>query len=85
MPEISRFYGIRVTMNVHDHPPPHFHAEYGGDEAMILIGNGEVHRGYLPGRATRLIKEWTILHRSELEEDWNRAQSERPLLRIAPL
>lgn len=29
MPEISLFYGIRITMNWSDHNPPHFHAEYG--------------------------------------------------------
>ncbi|MEH2944044.1 DUF4160 domain-containing protein [Lachnospiraceae bacterium KK002] len=27
MPEISLFYGIRVTMYYDDHNPPHFHAE----------------------------------------------------------
>ena len=30
MPEISLFYGIRVTMYNEDHNPPHFHAEYNG-------------------------------------------------------
>lgn len=29
MPEISLFYGIRVTMYYDDHNPPHFHAEFG--------------------------------------------------------
>ena len=27
MPEISLFYGIKITMNWNDHVPPHFHAE----------------------------------------------------------
>jgi len=26
MPEISRFFGIIITMNYNDHSPPHFHA-----------------------------------------------------------
>jgi hypothetical protein len=26
MPEISRFYGIIITINYDDHLPPHFHA-----------------------------------------------------------
>ena len=25
MPEISRFFGITITMYYNDHPPPHFH------------------------------------------------------------
>lgn len=29
MPEISLFYGIRVTMYYDDYNPPHFHAELG--------------------------------------------------------
>ena len=29
MPEISRFYGIIITMYYDDHNPPHFHARYG--------------------------------------------------------
>lgn len=37
MPEISRFFGIVVKMYYDDHPPPHFHATYGGHEAVISI------------------------------------------------
>ena len=29
MPEISLFYGIRITMNWNEHNPPHFHSEEG--------------------------------------------------------
>jgi hypothetical protein len=85
MPEISRFYGIRIMMYMGDHPPPHFHAEYGAEIALIPIESGEVERGSLPVRAARMVKEWTDLRRSELEENWARAQSERPLLRVPPL
>ncbi len=85
MPELSRFYGIRITMNFDDHPPPHFHAEYGNDEAMIRIDDGKVFRGYLPSRAVRLVREWARLHRPELEENWDRSHSDQALMRIAPL
>lgn len=37
MPEVSRFYGIIITMYFDEHNPPHFHAEYGGDKAVISI------------------------------------------------
>lgn len=37
MPEISLFYGIRVTMYYDDHNPPHFHAEYNENKAIIEI------------------------------------------------
>jgi hypothetical protein len=37
MPEISRFLGIITKMHFDDHNPPHFHAEYGDDLALIDI------------------------------------------------
>lgn len=35
MPELSRFYGIVIKMYFGDHDPPHFHAEYAEDRAVI--------------------------------------------------
>lgn len=42
MPEISRFYGIIVRMYFDDHLPPHFHAYYAGQEALIDFGRVSV-------------------------------------------
>jgi hypothetical protein len=42
MPEISRFFGIIITMHYNDHPPPHFHVRYGGQKA--IIGDGSLIR-----------------------------------------
>ena len=47
MPEISRFFGIVIKMFFDDHNPPHFHAEYSGDLALIDIRNLSVFSGYL--------------------------------------
>lgn len=85
MPTLSQFYGIRIFMNFGDHLPPHFHAEYGDEEALIEIRTGAVNRGSLSPRALRLVQEWLDLHRAELEENWVLAQREGPLFRIAPL
>ena len=85
MPEISRFYGIRITMNTDEHSPPHFHAEHGDGEASIDIRTGQVTVGHLPPRAYRLVQEWWELHQRELAENWARMEREEPLLRIAPL
>jgi hypothetical protein len=62
MPRISAFYGIIVTMYSNDHAPPHFHARYGEYEAKIAIGTGDPLAGQLPGRAVRLVREWTEQH-----------------------
>lgn len=58
MPEISRFFGIIIKMFFDDHNPPHFHAEYGGDLALIDIPSLAVFSGRLPPRVTGLVIEW---------------------------
>ncbi|MHB1467807.1 MAG: DUF4160 domain-containing protein [Solirubrobacteraceae bacterium] len=62
-----------------------FHARYGEYEAQIVVSTGEPLAGELPTRARRLIREWTDLHREELEADWERAQARMPLASIDPL
>ncbi len=37
MPEICRFFGIVIKMYWEDHNPPHFHAFYAGEQALIDI------------------------------------------------
>ena len=66
MPEISLFYGIRVTMYYNDHMPPHFHAEYNGHKALVDINNIQVIRGSLPNKQLRLILAWCTIHQDEL-------------------
>lgn len=79
VPRICEFYGIVIEMYYADHPPPHFHARYGGDSAKIDISHGEIIAGALPGRAHRLVREWVSRHRDELEANWERAvRHERP-------
>jgi hypothetical protein len=43
MPEISRFYGIIISMYYADHNPPHFHAMYGEFKATIRIDDLGIH------------------------------------------
>lgn len=68
-----------------DHHPPHFHAEYGGDEAVISIDTLDVIAGELPRRALGFVYEWAGMHRTELREAWRRAQNFEPTGRIEPL
>lgn len=48
MPEISEFFGIKVTMYYDDHIPPHFHAEYNGQKVIVDILLARIVRGALP-------------------------------------
>ena len=84
MPEISRFYGIIITMFINEHNPPHFHVEYQDYKAMITIEDGLV-MGALPRRALNLVYEWLDLHKDELLENWKRIESNQNLQKIEPL
>lgn len=85
MPTISRFFGITIRIYRDDHPPPHFHAVYGEEEAAISIESLELLAGRLPRRALALVVEWAMMHRPELRENWRRAERHEPALPIAPL
>ena len=62
MPRISYFYGITIWMYRPDHPPAHFHAQYGEHWAQISIADQQVLNGSLPPRALRLVTDWAKLH-----------------------
>ena len=85
MPEISLFYGIRVTMYYDDHNPPHFHVEYAGNKAIIDILNASVMRGALPNKQLKLVLAWCDLHQDELMQNWELSKQSLPLNRINPL
>lgn len=85
VPRLSQFYGIVIYMYRNDHRPPHFHAIYGGDEALVTIDDGAFLAGSLPRTAVRLINEWADLHRGELLANWKRAQALDSLVPIEPL
>lgn len=85
MPEISLFYGIRITMNWNDHNPPHFHAEYASYKALVDIQEGVIIRGNLPSRQLKIVLAWCEIHRDELMQNWELARDEKPLNRINPL
>lgn len=85
MPEISRFYGIVIRMYFADHAPPHFHAYYGGSEALVEIATLSVIAGKLPPRAMGLVAEWASAHRAELEAAWDQASNLQNPGKVEPL
>jgi hypothetical protein len=85
MPEISRFFGIIIQMYYNDHEPPHFHARYSGQRALIAIPDLALLRGHLSPRALGLVREWATLHQADLMEDWALARAEAELRPIPPL
>ena len=69
MPTVSYFYGIAISMFFGDHNPPHFHARYGRAKALVRIADGKIIAGDLPPTARRMVREWALARRPELEEN----------------
>jgi hypothetical protein len=85
MPELSRFYGIIIRMFYGDHPPPHFHAVYQGEQVQVDINTLEVIEGHMSRRALALVLEWATLHRVELRHAWEQASTNQEPSKIPPL
>ncbi len=87
MPTISMFYGIVIRMycDRSEHNPPHFHAYYQNDTAVVSIDSGEITAGELPPRQAKLVLAWAELHKEELLADWQLASAGELPFRIEPL
>ncbi|MFN8492320.1 MAG: DUF4160 domain-containing protein [Caldilineaceae bacterium] len=73
MPEVSRFFGIVITMYPEAgerHNTPHFHVRYSGQRATLAIESGDILAGALPRAQLRLVQAWVELRRSELTANW---------------
>lgn len=85
MPIVSIFFGIVIRIYCGDHNPPHFHAEYGSDEALFEIKSGKHMQGKLSKRVMSLVEEWRKMHVAELLKAWEMARSLKKPKRIKPL
>ncbi len=85
MPYVSMFFGIIIRMFFSEHNPPHFHAEYQGTEGIFNF-EGEMMQGNIKSaNALRLIKEWAVLRKPELEENWKNISEKIGINKIEPL
>ena len=80
MPELSRFYGIVITMYSEadgNHSLPHIHVRYGNMRAVYSL-QGDLLRGKMPSKQHKLVLAWMALHELELQENWFLAISAPP-------
>ena len=85
MPIISTFFGIVIRMYYKEHAPPHFHAEYQGQQGTFDFSGQPLAGNVKSGTALRLIREWATAHRSQLDANWANMEAGRALDRIEPL
>lgn len=67
MPVIQRFSGYRVSINLRDHAPPHFHVLLNdGREAWVAIATLEIIHGKVAAREITEALEWAKGHQAML-------------------
>lgn len=71
--EVSRIGKMSVQIQSDEHPPPHFHIMFAGENASFAIADGK----RLPGirgleKYDRNIRKWWKANRCELILAWNR-------------
>ncbi len=84
MPELSRCFGIIISLYWSDHNPPHIHADYAGSEFTISVFDRIV-EGRAPAKVIAKVNEWMDLHEAEILGLWDKAQNGQPLGKIEPL
>ncbi len=85
VPTLSSFYGIMIRMYYREHEPAHFHADYQGQQGTFDFMGNPIAGAFRSRTALRLIREWSQLHRAELERNWERMKAGEALDRIEPL
>ena len=84
MAEISRFYGIIISMFGSEHNPPHLHVKYGHYKAIYTMKNGVI-KGEIPINIIRKVNEWVEIHKNELSQNWELLQNGQEANKIEPL
>ena len=70
MPRVLQVAGFEIYIFTHDHIPPHVHVFRGGDEAIIVIENGDVRESYMSRRDLREARRIIEEHRGFLLQRW---------------
>jgi hypothetical protein len=76
MTTVARIDGIKIQLYWDDHPPAHFHAEYGEYRAKIAIQTLQIIKGYIPNAQLRKVKIWAETRKDQLFVGWMRCQSD---------
>jgi hypothetical protein len=76
MPTVTSVDGVKIQFYWDEHPPPHFHVEYGEYRAMIDMDTLEILEGDIPRPQYRKVLAWAQTRKAELLEAWISCQSD---------
>ncbi len=69
--------GVSIIVQGREHLPPHIHASYGDDEALVDIRTGQMFKGIIPKTKLKVVQEW-------LGEGDNRKNTEENFYELNP-
>jgi Domain of unknown function (DUF4160) len=55
----------------------------GGAKALVQLSDGATIAGELPPTAARMVRQWALARKPELQDNWQRALVHQPLEKIA--
>ncbi|MEW6609331.1 MAG: DUF4160 domain-containing protein [bacterium] len=67
------------------HHRPHIYVNYGENDAIIAIEDGEIIEGNLPKKKLKLVQAWIEIHQEEIMADWKLAVEGQLPFKIEPL
>ena len=72
MPTLFKCFALRVTMNPrgNEYNPPHVHAYYKDDMAVVDVKTGQVTEGYIPPTQLGITKRFIEENREQLLSLW---------------
>jgi hypothetical protein len=68
MPTLAAYEGIKINVYFGEHLPPHVHAVYGENEALLTIVDGGIYGGSLPVKPLKKAQKWLTENREETLE-----------------
>jgi len=82
MPTVAIVDGVAILFYHNDHPPAHFHAQFGEHQAIFEIESLRVIEGFLPVPKRRIVEEWPATRRDALRATFLRAAAHQRIGRI---
>jgi hypothetical protein len=61
---------------------PHFHAYFSEYAALFSVEPPALYEGAMPRRQQNIFLGWAEVHQQELMENWQRARTQQPVLKI---
>ena len=73
--QVARVDGKSLVIHADEHPPPHFHVKFAGENASFSLADGSRLAGSKGlEKYDRNIKQWWKTHRCALVDTWNRTR-----------